>query len=53
MKAIKDGDYARPILACDPKIAGTAICHWGGTCGSCGRAKKYCDEHPEEFEEAV
>ena len=42
----EDYQYSRPILACDPKIRGTAICHTNGKCSQCGFAQKY--ENPEE-----
>ena len=52
IREIKDGEFAKPIIACNPKIRGLAICHTDGYCSSCGFAAKYRDEHPEEFQGA-
>lgn len=53
LREIVNGEFARPVTACNPKIRGLAICHLDGFCGSCGFAAKYRDGHPEEFQEAV
>ena len=45
-KVATDNQYSTPLLACDPKIRGTAICHTNGKCSQCGFAQKY--ENPEE-----
>ena len=52
LREIKDGEFVKPVIACDPKIRGLAICHTDGYCSSCGFAAKYRDEHPEEFQGA-
>jgi hypothetical protein len=41
-----DYQYSKQILACDPRIRGTAICHLNGRCSVCIFAYRY--EHPEE-----
>lgn len=41
-----DNQYSHSILACDPVIRGTAICHNDGKCSECIFAYRY--EHPEE-----
>ena len=50
-----DNQYSRSILACDPRIRGTAICHIEGKCSGCIFAHRY--EHPDEqiiyFEKVV
>jgi len=51
LREIVNGEFARPVTACNPKIRGLAICHLDGFCDSCGFAAKYRDEHPEEFTE--
>ena len=41
-----DNQYSTPLLACDPKIRGTAICHTNGKCSQCGFAHRY--ENPDD-----
>lgn len=53
LREIKDGEFARPVTACNPKIRGLAICHFDSRCRSCTHAKKFRDENPEYFQEAV
>lgn len=36
-----DNQYSTPLLACDPKIRGTAICHTNGKCSQCGFAARH------------
>jgi len=53
LRKIINGEFAKDITSCDPRLRGMAICHLKRQCESCPHAIKFRDEHPEEFEEAV
>jgi hypothetical protein len=40
--------YATPLISCDPRIRGFAICNQDGKCSACDYAKKFEDDHPGE-----